>query len=366
MYVSDEERSVLSMRHFRDHKEPSSWKKLGGTPTLMMVIFGLLVGFVMGFDQASTHGKSHENNLNQIVMDANSGVVRYSSETTPLELLGLVRKTRLTLMQKIREEYGDYANVLMDKATLDRIFRLSEGSKSRYHRRLIQKILKKQIKPKDTVPFTWVTAGDVRASGYGNNPGHSYTSMLDDTAGDAFKAVGLNLVAKNHGVYNFPSGPALSLCMNSVYGSDIDILAWDFALADGDFQYRASLFGMRATMHPSKPLLMMLDESINERGKQYFGVEGKVGVALFDTLSLQEVVAGQLPDSAQLSHPEQLPPALRFFQCNGAIEGHYHCVDGSKHHVCNQENGGICRDNKFIEKSTCDTVKYHSDWNLGW
>jgi hypothetical protein len=179
----------------------------------------------------------------------------------------------------------------MDKSKINQVFQMSDESKSRYHRRIIQKILKKQLNPNNVVPFTWVTAGDVRAAGFGNDPGNSYTSMLDDTARDAFAAVGLHFVAKNQGIYNFPSGPALSLCMNKVYGSDIDVLSWDFALADGDFHYKSALFGMRATLHPTKPLLMMIDSGDDERWKKFSWGEGKVGVALLDTERLGKLVS---------------------------------------------------------------------------
>jgi hypothetical protein len=365
MYVNDGDASDMSMRNFREYRPPSKWKQMGGGSAILMVVFALSIGFFMGYDQASSKVKSQEQ-LNPIVIDAKSGVARYSSMTTPLELLGLVRKTRSTLMQKLIDEYGEFANVLMEKSNLEKVFHLNSDSKMRYRRRIIQKILTKQLKPKDTVPFTWVTAGDVRAAGFGNDPAHSYTSMLDDTARDAFRAVGLNFVANNHGVYNFPSGPAAALCIDTVYGSDIDILSWDFSLTDGDFEYRAALFGMRATLHPTRPLLMMIDRREDLRWQKFFWGEGKVGVGLLDTAWIEKLAIRDLPDSVQITHPEQLPPALQYLRCHESIEGHLHCDSGRAHHVCNEEKGAICRDNKFLDKDSCDMVKYQSDWNAGW
>jgi hypothetical protein len=365
MYVDDDNRSVLSMRSFKEHKPISPWKKLCGAQSILMVLIAFSIGFFMGCDQSYTKFNS-KMEKKPIINDLYNGVVRYSSTATPLELLGLTRKTSYRLKEKLSNEYGDYASIFMDKSKIDLVFQMSNASKSRYHRRIIQKILKKQLNPSDVVPFTWVTAGDVRAAGFGNDPGNSYTSMMDDTAREAFAAVGLNLVAKNQGIYNFPSGPALSLCINKVYGSDIDILSWDFALADGDFHYRSALFGMRATLHPTKPLLMMIDSGNDQRWKKFFWGEGKVGVALLDTQGLARLVSLSFPDSLKVTNPEQLPPALRYLQCNGSIEGHFHCQSGAAHHVCNDDIGALCRENKFLIKDSCDMVKYQSDWNSGW
>ena len=365
MYVDDDDRIVLSMNSFRDHTPPSMLRKLGGMSTVIMVIFSVTIGFCMGYDQAYTQFKL-EVQKTPDVAERSNGLIRYSDTATPIEFLGQLQKTKSALMAKLWNEYGEYASVLIDKSNLDLVVQMSSESKVRYRRRMIQKILKKQLKPKDTVTFTWVTAGDVRAAGFGNHLGNSYSSMMDDTAQEAFAAVGLQLVVKNHGLYNFPSGPALSLCMNNVYGSDIDVLNWDFSLADGDFKYRAALFGMRAALHPARPLLMMVDRGDDDRWKKISWGEGKVGVGLFDTQELEKLVYFHFPDSLKAMHLERLAPAVRYLQCNGSTEGHRHCQSGASHHVCNDEIGALCRDNKFLIKNSCDAVKYQSDWNPGW
>lgn len=374
-YVMDDEATMLSMRNFRQQpKPPSMWKKLGGGTALIMALLGLVIGFIMGFDQAASHASPTQTSQAIIVTteSSNGAIVRYNSMTSPIELLGLVRKTRMSLIQKLRDEYGDeYANILMEKSNLDSIFHLTPASKLRYQRRMIQKILHKQLKPKEKVPFTWVTAGDVHAAGFGNDPGHSYTSMLEDTVSEAFSAVGLEFVAKNHGLFNIPSAPAVALCMTTIYGKEnIDVLSWDFSLADGDFRYRAALFAMRATMHPSRPLLFMMDSKLDERWKKYFWVEGKVGVGMMDTASLQEMVIRHFPDSSRLPHPEQLPPALAYLQCNGAMEGQCHQPGTRKQCNANDmeldKRGLACREHKFLVTDSCDMHKYQSDWNIGW
>ena len=365
MYVDDDDRSVLSMTNFRDHAPPSAWRKVGGFPTVLMILFASTIGFLMGFDQAYANFKSEEEKKSDVAAPS-STITRYTATATPIELVGQIRKTKSAFMEKLWNEYGEYASVLTDKSNLDLVFQMSSESKSRYRRRIILKILKKQLKPKDVVTFTWVTAGDVRAAGFGNHLGNSYTSMLDDSVKDAFAAVGLKFVAKNHGIYNFPSGPALSLCMDNVYGPDIDVLNWDFALADRDFKYRAALFGMRATLHPSRPLLMMVDRGDDDRWNKFSWGEGKVGVGLLNTHGLEKLVNFHLPDTLKALQLERLAPAVRYLQCNGSMEGHRYCQSGASYHVCNDDLGALCRENKFLIKDSCDAVKYQSDWNAGW
>lgn len=45
----------------------------------------------------------------------------------------------------------------------------------------------------------------------------------------AFNALGIEFIAKNYGMGQYASGPELGLCMNEVFGDDIDVLVWDFA-----------------------------------------------------------------------------------------------------------------------------------------
>mmetsp|Transcript_27524 Transcript_27524/g.40664 ORF Transcript_27524/g.40664 Transcript_27524/m.40664 type:complete len:613 (-) Transcript_27524:109-1947(-) len=356
-----EKNALPSIRKIQERISSSSWRRIGGFPTVILVISGLVIGFLMGYDQSAKNDSLPE--LDKIMVDTNSGIIRYGPGRTPLELLGIVRKTRQTLTQTLQEEYGDYAGLLMNGANLGTVFPMSEGSKLRYQRRIVQKLLQKQLEPEKTVTFTWVTAGDVRASGFGNYPDHSYTSVLERTVTDAFQAVGIQFVAKNRAVYSAATGPTMALCMEKIYGLDIDVLSWDFSLSDGEVDYRAGLWSTRAVMHPSRPLLMMLDASDTNRWKNFFSVEGKIGVA---SLDVRQLASQDMPDSTRITHPEQLPKALQYLQCNGSIEGHHNCNEESVHNICNDEKGEICRGNKFFDNENCEMVQYQSDWNCGW
>jgi hypothetical protein len=85
----------------------------------------------------------------------------------------------------------------------------------------------KSISSKNNMPppsFTWMTAGDATAAGHGNLYSQSYTAILQDTVEKAFNALGIEFIAKNYGMGQYASGPELGLCMNEVFGDDIDVL----------------------------------------------------------------------------------------------------------------------------------------------
>ncbi len=50
------------------------------------------------------------------------------------------------------------------------------------------------------------------------------------TVKEAFAALGIKFHAKNYAMGGYVSGPELAMCMESVFGSDIDILLWDFGM----------------------------------------------------------------------------------------------------------------------------------------
>jgi hypothetical protein len=78
--------------------------------------------------------------------------------------------------------------------------------------------------------FVWATAGDGAAAGHGNLAKESYTAILEQAAGPVFGAAGIELTTRNYGWAGATdkSAPELALCLDSVYGTDVDILAWDF------------------------------------------------------------------------------------------------------------------------------------------
>lgn len=97
LYVDDDNKSVLSMRSIKEHKPPS--KKLCGAQSILMVLTAFSIGFFMGCDQTFT--KFNSKTEKPVVDDLYNGIVWYSSTATPLELLGLTRKTSYRLTKNL-------------------------------------------------------------------------------------------------------------------------------------------------------------------------------------------------------------------------------------------------------------------------
>ena len=370
--TTDDELSVESMRDFRTNSKEDYYKqtkrrarslmKRIGWKTIVLIFSGLAIGFFMGLDQSAT---VQQTNMD-ILLEQEGSTTKAGVETTALELLGAVRKSKRLILRQIKEEYGDYASILMDKYNLARIFQQSESSRNKFYRKILQKLLTKQIQPAKKVTITWVSAGDSSAAGAGNLPDDSYTSVMEKTVKETFAFVGLEFEAVRQGIDGYGSGLEASLCMNSLYGQDIDFLSWDFAATDGDQSYRTALWGVRASEHPSHPLLVMLDYKESLRWAQLKRMDGRLGVTLMDLTTLESFRKQYLPDSTRFTHPEQLPPALRFYQCNGASEGIYSCIDEKNHFLCGSETGEQCRNQKFRPNLGCEYQRYHSPWIQGW
>lgn len=180
-----------------------------------------------------------------------------------------------------------------------------------------------------------------------------------------------------------PPAPELALCMESIYGTDLDILSWDFSLSDVGYDHRLSLWAYRAGIHPTKPILVMMDTSESEKWG-YFSKLQKIGLgAVFmDKVGLQ-LAKSALPDAlvddearhnevkggqeqvGEMSISLLLPPPLRNFMCGGFSESAYPCNDNIRHWVCSPEESSICMDEKYDIKEVCRENKYQTSWNHG-
>ena len=347
------------------HTSATFWKRIEWK-TLLLVFFGLMIGFLMGLDQSSS--LQQQQRMDTLIARAGTTTTttRAGVETTPLELLGAVRKTRQFLLQQLKADYGEYASSFLDKNNLASIFQISEGSRNKFHRKILEKIVTKQLRPTEKVSITWVSTGDAAAAGYGSLPSDSYTSVMEDTVSQAFNSLGLNFVAVNYGIEGLGSGLEAALCMETLFGDDIDFLSWDFATSDRDQDYRAALWGVRAAAHQSHPLVVMLGDKESPQWTQLSRMEDRVGISLMDLAALPFFRQQYLPDSNRFTHPEQLPPALQYYQCNGAVEGTFQCSNKTTHFVCMAEMANSCQAHKFYSEMTCEYQQHHSPWIHGW
>ena len=251
------------------------------------------------------------------------------------------------------------------------IFLATSDSMKKLSRRILMKHLQAVIReqqsatsiqsiPKPT--FTWITGGDSSAAGHGNLLSQSYTSILQETVQHSFEQLGIQFQAKNYGMGQYSSGPELALCINEVYGTDIDILMWDFASLQSSQQSKSEpvrksvLWNNRAAMHPTSPILFSYDNY----GERFESLDTK-GSILMDTFAM-DILKERLPDSNVIVN---LPDGLSNYHCGPSFEGGVKCEDPMRNFVCYLDDdiaegivadaadldaASICREMKFKTK----------------
>lgn len=286
-----------------------------------------------------------------------------------IESLGSLSRVAIKIWDTaLMENFGFHRDMVMDKTLLHRIFQCSDASREKLTRRLMLKVLEVEMAgTNNPVKFTWVTAGDSSAAGHGNMYSQSYTNILEEMMKPVFDSVGITFIARNHAMAGIGSAPELSLCMESIYGTDVDMLMWDFGRAERLSSHRVNLFGSRAAVHPSFPTIMVMDFSDGDHWKRFQSLE-ELGLSaiLMDEVVMSHVLIGRLPDSST-EPSEDATEVIKSLICNGYIEGSQKCDDSSRNFVCDVEGGDICTSQKFNSQQWCPSgVRYQYSFNSGW
>jgi len=324
---------------------------------------GLLIGVVASFALGFFLSYSQ---ILSLAFGGGAHGLKYLFSRTPvelstLELLGDLSLARDALEQNLMRDYGEYYGLVFDRAAMENVFLSNPKSRERLLRRLMLKIL-------SGGSFTWVTAGDGAAAGHGNLFSQSYTAVMESTAKDAFRKLNINFVAKNYGMGGYVSAPELAMCMESVYGTDIDILMWDFGLMEVDD--RAMLWCHRAALHPTKPILFAMDNVDGERWNSIFlsMEDSGMGAFLMDHHKGLNDIRQRAPDAVRGAGGKgRIPLPLKNYRCNGSFEGVVGCDDPMRHFKCyNVDDNGPCIEEKFKTKHKCMDAKYQTSWHPGW
>jgi hypothetical protein len=325
-------------------------------PLLLTIILAFVCGYFVG-DNNKTPAR-----VSKVLHKLSTAAQTNEAEASTWEVLGRLTKIRSKLEQGFLKEYEAYYYRIFDPLMIDNVFQAGNDSKERLRRKLLIKIVTKLINPQAKVSFIWVTAGDSAAAGHGNHFNQSSTAVLDRTVSDAFSALGIEFVSRNYGMSGFGSAPELALCMQSVYGSDIDVLNWDFSLMDGNHVNRSVLWGERAGILQSNPILFMVDSRSSGRfgGLQRMEQQG-MGVILMEKETI-DILRTRMP---QNSGPN-LPPALDHFICDGVVEGNVACDDPKSYFVCDKDDAMECTRRKFKVTDKCDWSVFQKPWHPGW
>jgi len=257
-----------------------------------------------------------------------------------------VRDATAILKESLKSKYGKYYDVIFESAG-PKLFEINQVSKDRLLRRMMKKIIETSTK-NSKVPFTWVTAGHSACAGHGNLFSQSKTHVLEEMASKAFSAAGLNFIGKNYAMGGMGSGPELGMCMEQIYGTDIDVITWDFGMTDGRDYWKLALWGARGANHPTRPFQVLMDSQ--EARRTVFQKMENVGVGLFTKRGYGDMkeMAAVLPDYENDKSQTDVPESLKYLVCGGIMEE------------------GECKSHKWNTTAYCTKVAGQVGWHPGW
>ena len=219
--------------------------------------------------------------------------------------------------------------------------------------RRLQKTLDLPKVPTFYQRFVWSTGGHSAAAAHGNLFNESYTAYLEQAVKGVFQSIGIEFEGRNYAMGGMDSAPQIALCNEAVFGTDADVISWDFGMTDGGAHWKTNLYASRAGVHTNRPVHF----SINNAGRNYgnrmkmLKLAEEAGVPTLQLLpSVDADVSEGIPDSFGLSYKElqKLGPFARYFKCKGAIE-----------------KGDDCGTFKYSNQ-VCPDRKFKASWHPGW
>lgn len=199
----------------------------------------------------------------------------------------------------------------------------------------------------------WATGGHSAAAGHGNLFNESYTAVLEDSVKSVFGSVGIEFVGRNHAMGGTSSGPEIALCLDQVFGTDVDILTYDYAMCDAGREQKKALYDQRVGLTGAALLninILAVDFSQQRKMLQHEEERGMT-VLYLDPIEFREMKES-FPDTFGLNTSEidTMPPFVRHFKCRDFIE----------------KGDPTCGDMKYDQDEVCPDRNGRADWHPGW
>lgn len=317
-----------------------------------------------------------------------------ASETRPDDttaLLGAMAKEDALLKSRLRRYFGEHRSLLFDPVVTEKVFTTDSSlSRDRLRRRLTTKLLEAATSSSSSsTRLVWAVAGDAAAAGHGNLRAQSYARVAEDTARASFAAVGVELEVRDYGMGGYRSAPELALCAEAVYGEDVDLLAWDFS-ASGSDPHHAALFAHRAGVHPSAPVVLVMDDDEDDARWEAVAAVERAGLGAVRVRSRHAELLRRIPvtgrvdpndvNEHRLRRNEALPHALKRLRCDedytvleggpcGSPNDHDEDQHNDPHPVRPQHcdhHARSCRRDKFATSEYCVDARHQNDVHPGW
>ena len=224
--------------------------------------------------------------------------------------------------------------------------------------------------------IVWVNGGHSSSAGHGNFLRESYSKVMERLLQHIFASINIQFTVRVRGMGDTSSGDEVALCMAQLFGTDADIITWDYGLTDGKQpkqMWKIAMYAYRAA-HLSQTVqdtssIMSKDDQDNHyydarQRPALFAIHAAPGhmEAIQELEQLGMTMLGQnqtaikhlrdaLPDMMGLNSTQisKLPKYLQYFKCQNAIE----------------KGDPGCSQHKF-NQSLCYPRYGTTSWHPGW
>ena len=184
----------------------------------------------------------------------------------------------------------------------------------------------------------------------------SQTASLTQMMKPIFAALGMQFVGRNYAMGGTSSASEVASCSASIFGTNNDVLVWDFGMTDGRDASRMKYYFQRAIVtqqsyHHHPPAIVALHTN-GRNQKQRIDVMNEFHTLYNITaLVMNDTLTNRLNELAPDTFGQNIsmPKFLHYFKCDGQIE--------------NGEPG--CRTHKY-NLTACPSRKYQASWHPGW
>lgn len=154
----------------------------------------------------------------------------------------MIRSKRDQFFEQLKTDYGEdnFAGMFFqrqqqqdeERTKIGRSLFTSTHGKSwkRLERKFKIKLLEaKLLQGEETSRLVWASGGHSSAAGHGNFLDEAYTAVMERTMKPIFASVGIDFEARPYAMGGTSSGEELALCLDQIFGEDIDMYVKDVA-----------------------------------------------------------------------------------------------------------------------------------------
>jgi hypothetical protein len=150
------------------------------------------------------------------------------------------------------------------------------------------------------------------------------------------------------------AGSELALCTKEIYGTDFDVLVWDFGMTDGDKYWKQAWYNYRANLLPYQNPIHVAYHAGSRNSPRYKLADTLEQMGVASIISSDDVlkqVERAIPDSLGLTDEQinALPEYVRNYKCGNEIEA----------------GEPYCQSEKF-RLGLCPDRRYRTSWHPGW